>query len=224
MDRLRAWAAKFDALSLRERLLILITLVVAVALPGFTYLIEPAQKEQLQLILKADKLKIELAEAQVDLQLIKAIKTEDPNKALQDEIKRLKLVLAQRGEELKQRTATLVPPDQMIDLLQQILARQPGIRLLEARKAAPQAINLATPGAEGTSSSTEVAQPLLYRHDLALQLEGGFFQIQGFLKALEGAESSLFWDSLDYQVDNYPKATLRLKLYTLSTTKEWLGV
>ncbi|WP_421867670.1 hypothetical protein [Motiliproteus sp.] len=224
MDKLRAWAAKFDALSLRERLLILVTLVVAVALPGFTYLIEPAQKEQLTLVLKADKLKIELAEAQVDLQLVKAIKTEDPNQALQEEIDRLQRLLAQRGEELKQRTATLVPPDQMIDLLQQILARQPGIRLLEARKEAPQPVNLTAPGSEATSTNNEVTQTLLYRHDLALQLEGGFFQIQRFLKALEGAESSLFWDSLDYQVDNYPKATLQLKLYTLSTTKEWLGV
>lgn len=223
MDKIRSWAAKFDALSLRERLLILVTLVVAFALPVFTYLIEPAQKGQLNLALRADKLKTELAETQVELQLAKNVKTEDPNLALQAEIDRMQLLLNQRTEELQQRTATLVPPDQMVELLQQILGRQPGISLIEARKAAPQPINL-TAGSDDAADKNANAQAALYRHDLELKLEGGFFQIQRFLQALEGAEGSLFWDSLDYQVDSYPKAILQLKIYTLSTTKEWLGV
>ena len=42
-DQLQQWAAKFDALTVRERVLILVTVVVAILLPIFTYVIEPAQ-------------------------------------------------------------------------------------------------------------------------------------------------------------------------------------
>lgn len=218
MDRLRSWAARFDAMSLRERVLILVTLVVALAFPTFTYLIEPAQQQTATLTSARLKLQTESAEARIDYELAKALKVKDPNEVLQQQIDAFKRQVEEQRQQQKARSAALVEPLEMIELLQQILQQHQGVRVLSLRKATPIRIDIAQ--AEGDKD----AALGLFRHDLELVLEGGFFEVQGFLQAVEQANRSLFWDSIDYQVGGYPSAQVRLLLYTLSSTQEWLGV
>ncbi len=218
MDRLRSWAARFDAMSLRERVLILVTLVVVLAFPTFSYLIEPAQQQSAALTRTLQRLQTDTAEAKVAYELAKALKVQDPNEVLQQQIDSFQDQLEEQLQQQKARSAALVEPLQMVELLQNILQQHPGIRVLGLRKAPPVRIDLAKP--EGDTSTAQG----LFRHDLELVLEGGFFEVQGFLIAAEQANSSLFWSSLDYQVGDYPNARVTLRVYTLSSTQEWLGV
>lgn len=232
MTKLIEWEARFNAMSLRERVLILVTLLVALALPTFNYLIEPAQKETLKLRISQQQLQTQNAESQVNYQLAKAAKIQDPNIALQQQIERLQQQVEQQRQQLQQRAASLVTPHEMVAMLQQLLIGHQGVKLVEARKAAPVLVSIpAEPAPEvetqADPSATvmqEVVASEIYRHDLELMIEGSFFQIQGFLQAVEQSNRSLFWDSFDYQVDSYPRARVKLQVYTLSTTQEWLGV
>ena len=218
MQKLRSWAARFDAMSLRERVLILLTLVVALAFPTFTYLIEPAQQENAMLARSVQTLKAEAAEARVDLALAKALKVQDPNLVLQQQIDSFQQQHAANAQQLKTHSASLVEPRQMVELLQQILQGHQGVKLVGARKATPVNIDVA-----GSGGDPAAAQGL-FRHNLELELEGSFFQVQGFLKAVEESNKSLFWDSIDYQVGDYPQARVILQVYTLSSTQAWLSV
>ena len=48
-----------------------------------------------------------------------------------------------------------------------------------------------------------------------LTLKGNYFSILNFLKRLEQLKWQLYWDRLQYQVDNYPEATVTVEFYTL---------
>jgi MSHA biogenesis protein MshJ len=41
---------------------------------------------------------------------------------------------------------------------------------------------------------------------------------------LEGLPWRIFWDSVSYEVLDYPKSIVRLKLHTLSLSEDWIGV
>ncbi len=230
MQKLIEWETRFNAMSPRERVLILVTVIVALAFPTFTYLIEPAQQETTKLRTSLQQLQAQSAESEVNYQLAKAAKIKDPNVALQQQVERLQAQVEQQRQQLTERTASLVTPHEMGAMLQQLLIGHQGVKLVHARKAAPVLVSTPVePVAAGiaTNASNTVVDAIaseIYRHELELVIEGSFFQVQGFLQAVEQANRSLFWDSFDYQVEGYPKARVQLKVYTLSTTQEWLGV
>ena len=45
-----------------------------------------------------------------------------------------------------------------------------------------------------------------------------------YLKSLESLPWRFSWDSVDYQVKQYPVAETTLRLYTLSFEENWLGL
>ena len=65
---------------------------------------------------------------------------------------------------------------------------------------------------------------LLYRHGVELQLEGDFFETLRYLQALEELPWQILWGSLTYEVETFPRASITLRLNTLSTNAGWIGV
>jgi len=219
MGKVLAAVAKFDALSLRERLLILVTLVVAIALPTLLYLIEPAQRAQAKLGTSAAKMEAENAQLMLELATLKAQQSSDPNAELQAQVDQLQQQIEQLNATLQGRAARLISPPEMLGLLEQVLSGQQRLQLVRLEKGAPTRLQ---PGGQAPSAASE--GPGIYRHDLGLVVEGGFFEVLAYLQALEQLPKSFFWDELDYQVLTYPRAQVTLRVHTLSTAEGWLGV
>lgn len=74
-----------------------------------------------------------------------------------------------------------------------------------------------------TGAATKVltkAETLGYeKHRVRLQLTGTYFELRDFLKHLEDSPWPLYWQSLDYQVLNYPQARMWLQVYTVSNVE-----
>ena len=64
----------------------------------------------------------------------------------------------------------------------------------------------------------------LYRHGVAITIEGRYFDIQQFLQNVEQLGWRFYWKKFHYTVSDYPTASVELELYTLSTSKAFLGV
>ncbi len=64
----------------------------------------------------------------------------------------------------------------------------------------------------------------MYRHAMAITLQGDYFSTLNYLKALESLPWRIHWDSIAYQVKDYPIAETRIQVYTLSFEQDWLGV
>jgi len=218
MEKLRRAIARFDTLSLRERLLILVTVVVAVALPTLLYLIEPAQQARAKLTTASAKMEAENAQLVLELATLTAQSKTDPNRVLQDQVDKLQQTIDQLNATLQVRAAQLIAPQEMLTLLEQVLTQQGRLQLVSLEKGAPTRFQLAEAPA---ASDNDVG---IFRHDLTLVVEGGFFEVLSYLQALEQLPKSFFWDGLDYQVVTYPRARVSLRVHTLSSAEGWLGV
>ena len=64
----------------------------------------------------------------------------------------------------------------------------------------------------------------LYSHGIKLTLQGDYFSILAFIKAVESMPDKLYWKRLDYRVESHPDALVELELYTLSVNKDFISV
>lgn len=64
----------------------------------------------------------------------------------------------------------------------------------------------------------------LYRHGVELQLQGSYLATLAYLKRLEKLQWRFEWQSLIFEVQEYPKGTVMLEVYTYSTERDWIGV
>ena len=204
---------QFDALSRRERVLIA-TAVLAV-LGMLSYLpLESIWKTHISI---SQQLKILEQENSISAQQIDLHQQRlalDPNLDYQQ---RLAIVEQQNQDldsQLDEQMVAMVPADYMPELLSNLLGQVQGIKLIKFMSIAP--IPLLAVGEDKKLN--------LYSHGIRLSLEGDYFSVLRFVEAVEAMPDKLYWKRLDYNVAQYPLATIEIELYTLSINKDFISV
>ena len=134
------------------------------------------------------------------------------NQAMGVRLQQLLNTSTQLEGELSLLTQDLITPPRMTQVLKEVLQQETGLTLVKLS-------NL--PAVKLTAADNE--QAVLYRHSVELILEGGFFDTLHYLQALEALPWTMGWSELSYQVLEYPKARVRLRINTLSTESDWIG-
>lgn len=218
--------SRYSGLSRRERILVAAGLVLGPALIVNTLFLEPAAtKTQAarQALRQADLTRNDLVNQMVSLQ---AVLQDSPDAALRTELKQIREAGAASSERLATLSRSLVSPAEMSGMLERLLARQPGLRLVGLRTLPPESL-LPKPDAATAGDPKKSSEPLafdLFRHGVELKLEGGFGDLQGYLAQLERQEKRLLWGKLAFEVVEHPKSRMTLVIYTLSTDKTWLSL
>lgn len=132
----------------------------------------------------------------------------------------------------------LVNADQTAAILESILIFPKNIHLVSMTKLPSQSINLAmqsntvasSPSAPGvklamqTATLPESANAIVFKHGIQLKIQGDYFSFEKYLTQLEHLPVRLTWGNVSLTVDDYPKATLTLDLFTLSLDSTWLSI
>ncbi|MGL5587534.1 MAG: MSHA biogenesis protein MshJ, partial [Aeromonas veronii] len=134
----------------------------------------------------------------------------DPNQGVRDQLAQVEADLARIDDELKAQTVDLIPAHEMPLVLEALLSRSANLHMLALSSLEP------TPLMAGEQKVN------LYKHGIRLQLEGGYFDVYQYLKALEALPRHFYWKQFDYQVKAYPGAVVEMEIYTLSTSKEFI--
>ncbi|MGR7921721.1 FtsB/FtsL family cell division protein [Zobellella denitrificans] len=124
-------------------------------------------------------------------------------------IARLNQRLSRLNENVEQRMRTLVGPDQMAALLLSVLEQSQGLELRQLSNQPPRLLD----DGEGEA---------LYRHDLSLHLSGGYLQLLEYVERLEQLSGRIFWHGLTFELEQYPRGSIRLDFFTISQHKELL--
>lgn len=227
---------KYSELDTRQRAMVL-GLIVAVLLVVFDFAwFQPQSSEQA-------RLKRELNSVQTERQeLAKAVEQRQQQlmgTAFNQQRKRIKQLQQQEAEvdEALSEYAQLVSPRQMPELLRNFFEKSDRLTLLALDKlpVKPAFKQVANNGSNnqsaqnddsntGNKSDTTGSQKIsFYRHDFTVTLRGKYFELLKSLQTLESMNIKIYWDSLDYQVENYPNADIKLTLYTYSYDKNWIG-
>lgn len=205
---------RFQALSLRERLLVIVmTLAVIAALANFLFFLplqdqlRAERQQQQEHQRRREQLENELSQLQAW-------------QARQEDGSGLVVVeqqLASVNQQIQQLSQRMVPPQEMTALLQQLLAREQGMQVIALEK-----LPLEQPSESEIDAPVSAEMPL-YRHRLRLSLRGNYFDSLRYLQAMEALPWTVYWDSLEYRVETYPQAILTVEIATLGQEQGWLG-
>ncbi|MBT8428512.1 MAG: hypothetical protein KJN79_01230, partial [Gammaproteobacteria bacterium] len=121
---------------------------------------------------------------------------------------------------LKDATGELISPQDMARFLEQLLVQESQLTMLRLQTLDVKP--LLAGGADTTGAMRQ--QAVLHRHGFAIEFSGSYLATLNYLEALEGLPWRIFWDSVSYEVLDYPKSIVRLKLHTLSLSEDWIGV
>lgn len=218
MDKLNAWLDRLESLSLRERGLVLLTLMVVLVFLAHSLWIGPLWERHQQLQTETAGLQQKGAELEQQIEAIRTLLASDPDADQRARAEQLEKTLGALEERIESRRQRLILPQQMASVLEDVLRQSP-LRLVSLETGEAQALALGEPTAKA-----EAQVPPVYRHALTLVLEGRYADVRSYLAQLESLRWELGWDSLSIEMQDYPTATITLKVHTLSFDEEWLGV
>ncbi len=231
--RWQQWTALFNARSLRERVLIAAGAVAVVVALLDTLLLNPLALEQ-------KRLSMQLSEARMAIKTGEVMMAANQGKADPDEVKRryrdeLRKQIAEMDSRLQGLQKQLVPPNQVVKLLEGVLMKERGLALVSLRKLPVQRYQ--TGGAQQAKPAGSAAQPApgsgegngaadrsIYQHSFEVSVEGSYAELHGYLTRLEALPWQLFWGKVTLDAGAHPKLRLTLTLHTLSLNKAWLVV
>ena len=219
-QRWRKLAAKVDALSLRERVMAFGASAALVIFLLFSLFLNPLFTKQklLNETMATDQQMI----AGIDAEILLKISGNgvDPDARDRKELERLHQELTRLTNTLRMAQGGLVPPERIVFLLERLLKQQPRLRLVSLKT-----LPSATPPAAGTPPAPVLkSAPLLYRHGVEVVLRGGYIDMVNYMEALETMPTHVFWGDAKLEVEQYPNASLRLTLFTLSLDDKWISL
>jgi MSHA biogenesis protein MshJ len=197
---------RIDALSLRERVFLCLSVLVCVlAVADFVWF-TPAQTEHRQLVQRFASQTTELDRLRNELRL--AGVPSDLGRAARDELQNAN----QRLLELNAEIAALDPSDNkgppLAQVLQQLLRRQQGLTLVSLDTLKPQA---------GAAERADHAPDLpvgVSRQGLLLKVAGPYAELVRYVQALETALPGLRWGAMELRADQR-SSELSLLVYAL---------
>jgi MSHA biogenesis protein MshJ len=157
---------------------------------------------------------------------IRTTYTTDPNVFAQNRQRELRDAANDANARLNELYGDLISPVQMTQALQTLLRRETTLDLISFDNLSPQPLigGVATPAETTDAAGVAIPAIQVFKHGIHLVFEGSFLDTVYYLRSLEQLDSNFFWENLEFQLTEYPKATISLDIYTLSTERGFLGV
>lgn len=210
---------RFDLLTIRERVLVLVAVIAVAVVAWDTVFAAPSEKERKQRQGQVVALRAEVSGLEQSIQVLAAQSDAGPDPALRDEIRKIRKELPELEARLSGATTGLIGPEEMTQVLRQMLrqAARLNLRALRTLEATPvlSEVQGAAPSQPGTR---------IFKHGLELELGGSYLDVLHFLQSMEALQWRFFWDRIEFQVEQHPRARVRLVIYTLSLEEGWIGV
>lgn len=235
-QRLIHLAARIDALSLRERVLVFAAAAAVLSFIGYHLVLAPIYQQQ-------DRLLEEILQARnnamgIDTEIAAKVAAYqvDPDAPARARLETVKQESARIGDALLAMQNGLVPPERVAPLVDAILRANGRLQLLSLRTlpvetisgraastpAAPAAAAAAAaPASEAPADAGKPAE-VLYRHGVEVTVRGNYLDMVDYMSALEAMPTRLFWGKAQLDVEEYPASRLTLTLYTLSLDRNWM--
>ncbi len=209
-------AGKFNALSLRERMLLGVALLVVILFGWWHFYAEPAMQRVALQQQENNRISSEVESTLAAISEIRHRIAAGVHKEKQQKLAQLQRKLEAVEERLRLKTVELIDPEDMFQLMNRLIYKESKLTLqnLKRREVKP-----AITPVEGEQDDTGI-----YRHVLEVKFSGKFVDILKYMQSLEALDWKLIWDEIEIVSQEYPQITVALIISTLSTRKEWVGV
>jgi MSHA biogenesis protein MshJ len=204
---------RFQSLTLRERVIVIAALLAGLwsAWDGFFY--HPLSLKQNTIKQQLVNINNQIASQQIIAMQLENSGNTDPNVTNQHKLAELKAQYTHLQEQVMLGNKKFVPPSLMAKALNDMLKQNQQLTLIKLE-------SLPTT----TLLSSKLQLHPTYKHGLEITFTGNYSDTINYLKALEELPWAIVWENIDYQVKDYPKAEITIRLVTLSFDEGWLGV
>lgn len=221
----------YENVTTRERNIILLTVLSLISLIIYMLAIEPMFVGYKALAEESSNLDRKNRQIESQLETTLANKRQDPNIQLQQEINRLENKSLMLDKDIGRLTKSLVAPKQMVSLLEGVLKSDREIKLISFVNLPKEDVELSLDVSNkknvsdnGIKNELKIDEGLIYKHSFEIEMRSTYGSTLSYLKRIDKLPWKVFWQDLRYEVGEYPYGTLKIKIYTLSTSKEVLGV
>lgn len=206
---------RVDELTVTQRALIFAAAALLMIVAAYAAFLKPLRVKDRQLTDEVAQQRQEMATLQTQLQRFNALGTVDPDAANRARLASVREELRQLNARIVERQRSFTPPEQMRQVLEDLLARNRGLALVDLRTLPVVPI---APQRSGSSSGG------MYRHSIELTVRGSYGELYEYLRALEKLPNQLYWGRAELAVQEHPVLTLKLTMHTLSFDRAWLIV
>jgi MSHA biogenesis protein MshJ len=224
-EQWRKLAVRFDALLVRERVLVLVGVVVGTALLFDTLVLQPLEARK-------KRLERQIVEARHNIKLAEVVLSAQEPITDADAVKRayrdaLRKQLAEMDQNMQGLQRGLVPPERMGKLLEEMLSRSRGLQLVTLRTLpvrrleAPEAAGAGKPAAKPGIKDSERT---VFQHGFEITMQGSYAEVHAYLAELEKLPWRMFWGRISVDAEQHPRLRVTLTVLTLSLNKAWLIV
>lgn len=225
--QIEKWAERFEAFSLRERMLISGAVVVVMFMAWDTMVMGAEEMRQRHVVSEMHSINQQMEQVAVQIQALTAKLRGTETQHLMTRIGEIRALLSNLKQQEQDLTVEFIRPQQMAGVLRDMLGAENGLVLtkLESLGAAPL---FPPPEEEGKASPVDEGKKApkagIYKHGMRVVFEGDYFKTLVYLQALEAMPWRLYWDNVEYQVLEYPRARVAITVHTLSLDERWIGV
>jgi MSHA biogenesis protein MshJ len=218
---LRRLAERIDAMSLRERLLIFLAVAALVVTTLDALLIEPSFAAAKRISLEIARQQAEISSIDKQLQALAVAARSDPNRDKRARLEVLRGELGDLERRIAGEQARVTSPEQMRSLVESLIARNPGISLVELRTLPKGPITARVLETVGQSLG---GSALVYRHGLEVTVSGAYLDLLAYLDELERLPHQIRWTTLALDASAHPHVVLKFTLQTRSLDAAWMNV
>lgn len=209
MDKWKLLAGRIDALSLRERALLFVSLLICGLVLGDQFWLAPAQQKQQLLVAKVKQQDAELLLLRTQLLASKTVPpAANAAQAVRSEMAVLQSRMDAMNREIDQLSRLGGQSDPLPKVLLHILRRHEGLTLERTATLAPE-----TPKPAQVGSA--VASVPLLRHGMEFTVTGSYSELMRYVQTLEQELPALRWGAMKLS-SGKPMPSLTLQVF-------WLG-
>lgn len=207
----------YDQRPQRERIILLVCAVVVLIFLLNLLVLQPFSAQRKVARREITDLKVSLAKLNAQETVIRSREGIDPDRENRLRLAVLEDESNQLQQQLKDNIVNLVSPQEMPELLKDLLTQQKELQLISLENLSPELLKL------DQKIEADVVIPTLYRHRLRMEFSGDYLTMLKYLRQLEQLPRAMVWEEVEIETQKYPEATVRLQVYTLSLTEGWIG-
>jgi MSHA biogenesis protein MshJ len=230
---IRYWnllSERVEKLNLRERAMVLAAALLLAYTAIDTLLVAPVLAKRKAAMDGYIQRQTEISTLTTTLETLAKSGSESPDAAAA-RLNQSRAKLAALEGDAKELSSRLMSPERMRDVLQQILARRPGLELMQMKTLPQSAVGMpgdaqktAPPARPAEARGEAAPASAMYKHGIQLTVRGSYLDLLAYLKEIESMPVRIYWDKLDLSAADYPAAILRVTLYTVSLDGTWMQV
>lgn len=234
IEKYRQLAARFDALSRRDRGMLALLVLFGGGILGYSLLIDPPLMRHASMSKRINQASTETAAIGTQLAALQS-QLKDPDAGNRAALQQVRTSMAALDTKLRGLEGSMVSPEKMQAFLESLLSKNRNLELLALRTLplAPlierpenkKAEEKKTEDRKSDDKSTASAStPNIYKHGVEIRIAGSYNDLFAYLTELERMPQRIIWNHVVLSVEQYPRCVLTLTLYTLSLDKQWLVV